>query len=153
MPPAYNQQRIAVRRRSHEISYYQHHYWAMNPADNLTSMIEKVIQESNIFSSASSGNLTNVPDFQISSNIFKLEVKDITDTFQVHLDMRFELIDYVNGKAVLTHQFERSTALEDRDLNLFASEISRIFYEETEQFVNKMSSYLKNRNLQNSATK
>jgi ABC-type uncharacterized transport system auxiliary subunit len=30
VPPAYAQHRIAVRKRSHEISYYQYNYWAID---------------------------------------------------------------------------------------------------------------------------
>jgi len=151
VPPAYDQQRIAVRRRSHEISYYQYHYWAMNPADNLTGLLEKEIRRSQIFTFASSGNLNMVPDYQISSQVYKLEVEDINDQFQVSLEMRMEFIEYSSGNSVLMHRFERKKALEDRDLNLFASELSQIFQEETSQFILKITSYFENINHQKSA--
>jgi len=146
IPPAYDQQRIAVRRRSHEISYYQYHYWAMNPADNLTTLLEKQVRGSQIFTFASSGNMNMVPDYQISSNVYKLEVEDINDQFQVSLEMRMEFIAYASGNTVLTHRVERKKALEERDLNLFASELSQIFQEETSQFISKISSYLNEMN-------
>jgi ABC-type uncharacterized transport system auxiliary subunit len=151
IPPAYNQQRIAVRRRSHEISYYQYHYWAMNPADNLTGLLEKEIRRSHIFTFASSGNLNMVPDYQISSQVYKLEVEDINDQFQVSLEMRMELSEYSSGNSVLTHRFERKKTLEERDLNLFASELSQIYQEETSQFILKIASYFENINHQKSA--
>jgi len=153
IPPAYDQLRIAVRKRSHEISFYQYHYWAMNPADNLTSLLEKEIQHSNIFAYAGSENLKKIPDFQIATTVYKLEVIDTDDEFNVHLEMRMELIDYKSGKTVLNHQFERTKALENRDLNLFASELSIIFHEESHQFIIKINEYLENKNLQNSVNK
>ncbi len=151
IPPAYNQQRIAVRRRSHEISYYQYHYWAMNPADNLTTLLEKEIRRSHIFTFTSSGNLNMVPDYQISSQVYKLEVEDINDQFEVSLEMRMEFIEYSSDNIVLIHRFERNKSLEERDLNLFASELSQIFQEETSQFILKIASYLNSISLKQSA--
>jgi ABC-type uncharacterized transport system auxiliary subunit len=151
IPPAYDQQRIAVRRRSHEISYYQYHYWAMNPADNLTSLLEKEIRRSKIFTFASSGNLNVLPDYQISSQVYKIEVEDINDLFQVSLDMQMEFIEYSSGNTVLIHRFERKKSLEERDLNLFAAELSQIFQEETSQFILKIASYRNSINPEQSA--
>ena len=142
IPPAYDQQRIAVRRRSHEISYYQYHYWAMNPADNLTSLLEKQIQISQIFAYSSSRNLKGIPDYQIASDVYRLEVVDKDDIYYVRVEMRMELIEYNSGKTVLTHRFDRIKALENRDLNLFASELSIIFQEEIHDFLTKIRSYL-----------
>ncbi len=51
VPPAYAKTQIAVRKQSHEISYYQYHYWAMNPSENLTSLLR--------------ASVTNVPDLHL----------------------------------------------------------------------------------------
>jgi ABC-type uncharacterized transport system auxiliary subunit len=148
IPPAYDQLRIAVRRRSHEISYYQYNYWAMNPADNLTSLLERQIQHSHIFNYSSSKNLKQIPNFQISTEVYRLEAEDIDDDFYVHLEMRMDLIEYNTGKKVLNHQFEKTAALESRDLNLFASELSHIYFEESKKFIKKIRAYLENRKVQ-----
>jgi ABC-type uncharacterized transport system auxiliary subunit len=147
IPPAYDQQRIAVRRRSHEISYYQYHYWAMNPAENLTALLEQQIQKSHIFSHSSSGILNRIPDYQITLDVYKLEVLDQDDIYSAGLEMRMELIDYRSGQSLLTHRFERTKALKNRDLNLFASELSIIFQEETQNFIIKVRSYFEKSNL------
>ncbi len=147
IPPAYDQQRIAVRRRSHEISYYQYHYWAMNPAENLTSLMEQQIQLSQIFAYSSSEILKGVPDFQIGTDVYKLEVVDSDDHFYIRLEIRMELIDYITGKMVLSHSFDRTKTLENRDLNLFASELSIILQEETHNFITKIRSYFAKNNL------
>ena len=116
----------------------------------LKIFLEKQIQGSHIFTTASSGNLKKIPDFQVSSNVYKLEVEDINNQFRVCLQMQLELIDYFNGKSVLDHKFDRSKALGNRDLNLFASELSSILQEEASYFISKIRSYLKNRNIEKS---
>ena len=144
LPTAYDQQRIAVRQRSHEISYYQYHYWAMNPADNLTALMEQQIQTSKLFTYSSSGILKGVPDYQIALDVYKLEVLDQNDIYSVSVEMRMDLIDYNNSKALVTHRFDRVKELENRDLNLFALELSIIFQDEINTFISKIGSYFKN---------
>ena len=144
IPPAYDQQRIAVRRRSHEISYYQYHYWAMNPADNLTALMEQQIQKSQIFTFSSSGILKGIPDYQIALDTYKLEVLDQNEIYSVSVDMRMDLIDYNSSKSLVVHRFDRTKELENRDLNLFASELSNIFQEETNTFIAKIRTYIEN---------
>ena len=141
IPPAYAQQRIAVRQQSHEISYYQYHYWAMNPSENLTTLLEHRVQLSHIFNSAKSGLLKKIPDYQISSQVYKLEALDSDDIFYARLEMDLELIDYKSEKIIVTHRFDRTQILENRDLNLFASALSEIFQEEVDQFITKIGSY------------
>jgi ABC-type uncharacterized transport system auxiliary subunit len=144
IPPAYSQTRIAVRKKSHEISYYQYHYWAMNPSENLTSLLEHQLQMSQIFTSSKSGFLKQIPDYQISAQVYKLEALDNGDVFYAHLEMRMELIEYEGTKTVVTHQFERTKDLQNRDLNLFAAELSIIFQEEVHNFIKKIRAYFDN---------
>lgn len=146
--PAYNQQRIAVRRRSHEISYYHYHYWAINPAKNLTSLMEQQIQMSQIFAYSSSEVLKGIPDYQIALDVYKLEALDTDDSFNIQVEMRMELIEYGSKKTVVIHQFDKTKELENRDLNLFAAELSKIFQEESDNFISKIRSYFENNNPQ-----
>lgn len=143
IPPAYDQLRIAVRKRSHEISYYQHHYWAMNPAENLTTLLEQKIQHSHIFAYSSSGVLKGVPDYQIVVEVLRLEVIDQDDIYSVGAEMRMDLLDYEKGSEILSHRFDRIKPLESRDLNLFASELSLIFDEEINHFISKIRNFFR----------
>jgi ABC-type uncharacterized transport system auxiliary subunit len=153
IPPAYDQQRIANRKRSNEISYYQYHYWAMNPAENLTSLIEQQIKLSQIFAYSSRENLQGVPDYQIVSDVYRLEVEDNDDLFYLRMEMQLELIDYKKGNMVIAHKFDRTQELASRDLNLFASELSIIFQEEMHIFMGKIRSYLARTNSQTPSAK
>ena len=142
IPPAYDQQRIAVRQRSNEINYYQHNYWAMNPSENLTSLLEQQVKISRLFAFLSSEYLKGIPDYQIASDVYRIEVLDKDDVYSIQLEMRLELIDYRSEKVVVIHNFNRTKALESRDLNLFASGLGIIFQEEMAKFITKMKSYL-----------
>jgi len=144
VPPAYAQKRIAVRKKSHEISYYQYHFWAVDPSENLTSLLENQIGMSKIFASSKSGLLNQIPDYQVSSQVYKLEALDNGDVFYAHLEMGMALIEYEGSKTVVIHKFERTTALESRDLNLFASELSIIFQEEAQNFITKIRKHFQN---------
>jgi ABC-type glutathione transport system ATPase component len=52
------------------------------------------------------------------------------------------LIEYASGKIVLYHKFNKTSTLDERDLNLFASEISNIFQEEIREFAHQIETYL-----------
>ena len=106
--------------------------------------MEKQIQLSNIFAYCSYGTLIKIPDYQITSNVFKLEVQDEEDILSIKFEMRLELIDHKSGESVLIHRFDRTKPLESRDLNLFAAETSIIFQDEVNVFISKMRSYFKN---------
>ena len=143
VPPAYAQKRIAVRKKSHEISYYQYHFWAVDPSENLTSLLENQIEMSKIFASSKSGLLKQIPDYQVISQVFKLEALDNGGIFYAHLEMGMELIEYEETRTVVRHKFERTKELSERDLNLFASELSIIIQEETQHFITKIRTYFK----------
>jgi ABC-type uncharacterized transport system auxiliary subunit len=146
VPPAYAQQRIAVRIKSHEISYYQYHYWAVNPSENFTSLLEQQIQMSGIFADSKSGFLKKIPDYQISSRVYNLETLDKGEIFYAHLQMEMQWLDVKSGMTLVRHNFDRTKALEERDLNQFAAELSVIFQEETDHFLTKIKTYLEKNN-------
>ena len=141
MPPAYGQHRIAVRQRSHEISYYQYHHWAMAPSEILTNLIEKKIQSTHIFISASRYMWEVIPDYQINTSIYQIEVMERDDQFFAHLNMRLNLNDRAANVIAVTHQFDRMEFLEERDLNLYATSISNILQEELNVFTEMIKNY------------
>ena len=108
MPPAYSQHRIAVRQRSHEISYYHYHYWAMEPGELITNLILKHIDESGIFAQVSRDFWQGIPQYLITTQVYHLEAEAIDDHLYARLKMRIELMDQINKKVLISHQFDRS---------------------------------------------
>jgi len=146
IPPAFAQLRIAVRKRSNEISYYQYNYWAMNPSDNLAFLLTRQVEMAKLFARSTRGLLKQVPDYQIKSKVYNLEVLDIEDIYYAHLQMEMDLIEYDSRKILVSHSFDKTKALTERDLNLFASQLSIIFDQETIQFIRKIRTYLEENN-------
>ena len=145
MPPAYGQHRIAIRQRSHEISYFQYHQWAMAPSEILTNLIERKIQNSHVFSSASRYIWEVIPNYQISSSVYQIEVVENDDEYYAHLSMRLNLNDPAEKTIPVTYSFDRMEPLEERDLNLFATKLSSILQEELNTFVDKLKMYFLNK--------
>jgi ABC-type uncharacterized transport system auxiliary subunit len=145
MPPAYAQHRIAVRKRSHEISYYQYHHWAMAPEEILSNLIEKRVQSANIFTSVSRFMWEIIPDFQINSSVYQIEAIDKDDRLHAHLNMRLDLISQDKNIMAVTHQFDKMVPLNEHDLNLFARTLSSILQDEISIFAEKMKMYFQNR--------
>jgi ABC-type uncharacterized transport system auxiliary subunit len=141
MPPAYGQHRIAVRKRSHEISYYQYHHWAMDPGEIITALIEKNVHAASIFSQTSRFIWKVIPEFQIISAVHQLEAIDREDKFYAHLKMDLQLFDSKNKKVIATHEFDRKDPLSERDINLLAVRLSEILQQELSIFVEKMRHY------------
>ena len=144
MPPAYAQHRIAVRKRSHEISYYQYHHWAIAPEEILSNLIEDRIQNAYIFTSASRFMWEIIPDYQINSSVYQIEAIDKDDQLYAHLNMRLDLINR-NNNITVNHQFDRMVPLNEYDLNLFALTLSTILHDEISIFTEKMKMYFINR--------
>lgn len=145
IPPAYGQSRIAVRKRSHEISYYQNHLWAVPPGDLIAQLIESFIQKENIFSKASQSIWKEVPVYRIDSNVFQLEALDIDDELHAHINMKIDLFNRKENYTVVSHTFDRQELLEERDINLLAVSLSKILKEELQIFSNKIKSELKSK--------
>lgn len=142
IPPAFSQSRIAVRKRSHEISYYQNHLWAVTPGDLIAQLIEDFIQKQNIFTKASKSIWKEVPVYRIQTNVLQIEAMDIEDELHAHLKMRLNLYNRSESITVVSHQFDRSEILEERDINLLAGSLSKILMEELQIFSNNIKTEL-----------
>lgn len=142
IPPAFSQSRIAVRKRSHEISYYQNHLWAVTPGDLIAQLLEDHIQKENIFSKASQSIWKEVPVYRIHSNVLLIEALDIDDELYAHLKMRINLFNRSENINMVSHKFDRKEILEERDINLLAESLSRILLEELRIFSNQIKTEL-----------
>lgn len=136
IPPAFSQARIAVRKRSHEISYYQNHLWAVTPGDLIAQLIEDFIQSENIFSKASRSIWKEVPVYRINCNVLQIEALDIDDELYAHLKMQINLFNRSENINLVNHKFDRKEILKERDINLLAESLSKILLEELIVFSN-----------------
>ena len=140
--PAFSSARIALRTDSHELTYYFYHRWAIHPEEQFTHLLEIYLQNENLFASVSSRIWDAVPIFQIAGQIRQLEIVENEDGLDVRFSMTLRLIDKTLSKTLVSHSFDTSRPLPERDVNLFASEISDIYHEELAIFAGKLGSYL-----------
>lgn len=145
VPPAYAQSRIAVRIKSHEISYYQNHQWAVTPGDIITKLVESHLKEEHIFTNVSQTVWEVIPQYQIHSEIFQIEAVDRDDNLYAHLSMKLDLFDRSENRIIVSHSFKKMEMLEERDLNLLASNLSSILKEELQNFTYKIKKFLTGR--------
>jgi len=62
--------------------------------------------------------------------------------FEARLRIRFQLIDTKTDTIITSHNVARNSTLKSRDLNLWASAISRMLHEELSNFSNKIRTTL-----------
>ena len=143
--PAFASERIALRVRTHEISYYAYHKWAVNPEDVLIQLLESGLQERRIFSTVTARLSKLLPDYQLQLYVHRLEVLQQGGRLYAHLDLAFSLSDNASRQVVVYHAADKRVALRERDLNLFAGAVSELFHRALTDFSAKSIHYFNNK--------
>lgn len=141
--PPFAKSRIALRAKSHELSYFAYHQWAVAPGEAITNILENYIQSRHIFGYVTSELWKVIPNYQIYSRVYQVEVFEDNGRFTAHLHMTLEFYDKAIEQTVISHTFNQFKPLSHRDMNAFAENISAIFREELDKFTAKIVSYLK----------
>ncbi|MBS0012232.1 MAG: membrane integrity-associated transporter subunit PqiC [Bacteroidales bacterium] len=132
--PVFEKNQIANRRMSHEISYYMYHQWAVRPADAIWEFVYDVIRQSGLFREVSVRYSRMIPEYKILTSVHKLEVVEINKSMSAHIDIGFRLVLNSNDSILVEHRADRTEDMEEKNMNLFASEISEIIFEELMTF-------------------
>jgi len=132
--PVFEKNQIVNRSKSHEITYYMYHQWAVRPAEAIRGLVYEFLDENRVFGEVSTRYSRTVPDYIIDINVHNLEVVESKDEFLAHLRMEMNLVKAENDSVMVSYRVDRSSPLSERDMNLFASEISSLLLEETGKF-------------------
>ena len=138
----YAQHRIAVRKRSHEINYYQYHQWGESPDLSVARLIKTRLHVANLFSQVSERIWNTSPRYQLHTYVDRIEAVEGDDSLFAHVKINLELFDQVKKKFIVEHDFDRSIGYEDWDINLIAEGMSRILASELGIFTDKIRQYL-----------
>lgn len=141
--PAYSTNQIALRENTHEIRYFVFNQWAVRPEQSFEAIITNFIKDHNIFKSISSTAIDPEPDYIIETTVYHLELIKEDNDYHAHLNLVFSLKDGRTEQKILNHNADKKILLEDKDLNIFASTVSRIFIEELAVFTNSVSTDLR----------
>lgn len=138
----YGQQRIALRKRSHEINYYHYHKWAESPDVNISRLIQRKLDSAALFARVSEEVWNIAPRYQLTSYVSHLEAVEGEDDLIAHLNIKMELYDKEKRQIAVIHEFDHNQALEEWDLNYMALAMSEILQTELNSFSNKIKTYL-----------
>lgn len=130
----YAKNQIVNKVRSNEISYFVYNQWAVNPSDAVTQLIGDYFEVAGIFQNISDRNRRSIPDFRFRTYIDNLELIETGKSFSAHLTLEFKLIGNSDNRTLVSYKADRVNPLEQKDLNLFAHEISSIIIQELNKF-------------------
>ena len=135
MAPAYATHQIALREDSHQIRYFSFNEWAIRPEIALTRVLSAFFVENPVFENIKTGRVARATDYVLETEVLHLELDTRDETLHARLHLQLSLLDGANQNNTLhTHTADRSVALEEKNLNLFAAAISRMFTEELHAF-------------------
>lgn len=135
--PAFASFDIALRHNTREIKYFSNHRWAIRPSQSLNSFLMTFFERNNVFENTGARFWRVNPHYRLRTIIHQLEVLEENRAFYARLHIEITLIKTDTEQTALTHISDRTLALEQRDLNLFADAISNMFFEELELFSQK----------------
>lgn len=137
--PAYNQTRIALRSKSHELRYYYYNLWAERPSQAMRFFIFNRLKQSNLFKRCISEIGSQTPDYMLNGYVEQLERLDLPGHYSAHIKMRMELVGVKTNQTVAVRRIDRSLPLrENSPMNDFAAAISKILLEETNAFFSEI---------------
>ena len=140
--PVFSTPRIAVRQKSHEISFFQYHHWAVTPEEALTDFIEKELANAEIFRESGRIGWEMVPEYQLFSKVNYLEYQEQEKAARARLQMAFQLKRTGDHQLISYHAFDRTEPLTARSMNEYAETVSLILHQELQVFFNHIKKKL-----------
>lgn len=140
--PPFAQRHIASRSRPYEIQYFVQHQWAAIPETMLADFIKSYFARSKTFAYNIPLEYTTEPDFLIDSRLQALEVIPSGGKLVAHLAMSLYLLDRFKGRVLVSHVFDREVPLKHKNLNEFASVLSRLLLNELIRFDRDIRQYI-----------
>jgi ABC-type uncharacterized transport system auxiliary subunit len=142
--PAYSTNQIAIRENTHEIRYFAFNQWAVRPEQSLTSIKIEFLKSHNIFQSLQTTALFAQADYTMETTVYHLEIIEEDNEYHARLNLEYILKDNQTGQVVIDHRADRKSLLDERNLNLFAATVSKMFIEELGIFSNSILTDLRN---------
>lgn len=134
---AFESNKIAYRSRSHELSYYNYHEWAIRPADAFTELMVNHFNNERLFKGVSERFWQVKPDYLLESDLFALEVVENNGMLEAHIAFEVRLLENNTFDILVAHRFNETIMLESKDLNEMAKKISQLLEKELGVLVDK----------------
>ncbi len=137
--PAFASHKIAIRENSNEIRYFSYNQWAVRPGQSLDLILKDFLRRKNVFKTILSADERGETDYTLETYIPRLEVVRNGKVYNAHIETKFRLKNNLTGTTVLEYRSDSLQELDERCLNQFSSEISRMFVQELHKFVLKIN--------------
>lgn len=134
---AYSSNQIALREKSHSIRYFTQHNWAIRPDKSIERFILTFYDKNKVFKNIETRFWRIDVDYKLITTIHVLEIVQDKNQFSAHLDIEHQLVKFNSEEVVISHRQETKLPLAKRDINLFASTISMMLFDELEEFTVK----------------
>lgn len=138
IPRSFDSIRIVARFSSHQINYYRYSLWAVRPQIAIADLLAQHINAYHIFQDCQREFLDKIPDYEITGEIYQIELYDSEQFAAAHLKMVIELHDRSQNKLIVKHDFDREHQIPKENMTVFAKALSDIINEETEIFLAKV---------------
>ncbi len=135
---AFDQTRIAVRTASHELNYYYYHHWAVKPSQAVADVVYEYLEQTDLFSQTFRG-ISYSPDFLVTGEVKSLERIQKNKSWFGHIDIRLELVNAETELSIVQHESDLSQELEGNSMNEFATVISQLVLQASQEFFDKVS--------------
>lgn len=141
IPRSFDSIRIIARFSSHQINYYRYSLWAVRPQIAVADLIVQHINAYTLFHECQREFLHKIPDYEITGEIYQIELYDSDDYAAAHLKMVIELYDRSKNERVVIHEFDEERSIPVDNMTVFAKALSDIINIETENFLEKVVLY------------
>lgn len=138
---AFDQTRIALRTRSHELNYYYYHHWAVKPSQSVADVVYEFGEQTDVFRQLFRGISYN-PDYLITGQVKSIERIEEKNASFAHLSLQLELLNAESEVTVVQHEIDQTLPLEEGTMNEFAQQISEIILMANQEFFAQVSTYL-----------
>lgn len=132
--PAFSSHEIAIREDSHELRYFANHKWANRPEQNLARIMQNYFERHEDFMTINPRKFALRDYYTVESYVNRLEVVKNGKQYSACIQMEIVLREGATSKKVFKHVVNRSEPMKERNLNMFAAAISRMFLEELKLF-------------------
>jgi len=140
--PFYNDYRMVYRLSPYELRFYPRCFWVKKPALMFREAAADFLTGSQAFAGVSAGPPAAEAELELKMRIRILEEVDGPHNWEASLAMDIEFRNAASGTILVTHNFERKTAMKEKKVQAFPESLSRIFFEELRRAVVMLSEKL-----------
>lgn len=126
----YDNFEIVYRESPYQLNYYSYDFWAEKPAVLIRDSIIDYFKKNKIFSRVLKELTGEEADYTLKARIRAIEEDDRPDAWRARLSMEIDIVDFLTGELILSHEFDKMKTLLQMDVKELPVALSQILEEE-----------------------